>query len=137
MAFFISYKANILFEGSYKDIISTNIDFVSFLKSSEDIIMKNFTEEMNRNNNDPYTNANMNAYGSKESITSSIDLNVNDVTTEPYEEPEFRASGNVSKRVYFSYFSAGGSTFKVLLLFSIYFITRALYIGGDYWISIW
>lgn len=121
--------------GSYKEVLATNIDFVSFLKSPEDVRMTTFTEKNNRNNDD----LNINAYSSNENIASSIEK-LNDITAETNEEPkepESRSSGHVSKKVYFTYLSAGGSTFKVLFLFSIYFITRALYIGGDFWIHIW
>lgn len=73
------------------------------------------------------------------SISLSTDKNAecNRVDVEPVEVAETRSFGNVSRDVYFSYITAGGSAFKIFCLIIICLLTQTLYTGGFYWINHW
>lgn len=73
-----------------------------------------------------------------QSVDSSIiEMQFNEVQVEPVEVAETRTSGNVSRSVYASYYSSGGSTFKLIFFIFICVITQIFSSGGDFWITYW
>lgn len=73
-----------------------------------------------------------------EHISSSVDkINLIGNETEQIEVAEVRSLGKISKKVYTSYFSAGGGPCNVFLFFFMYTLTQVLTTGSDYWISFW
>lgn len=68
---------------------------------------------------------------------SSSSTNKNKYKEESKKNDEIRSSGNVSNSIYLSYFSAGGSTCKIILFFMMFVLTQVLITGGDYWLNFW
>jgi ATP-binding cassette subfamily C (CFTR/MRP) protein 4 len=115
---------------------TSGINFSKLLQLPEYKIIEPDVEKNNLTTED--LDAETCTYSSNESISSSVDeMKVNSVLEKPFEKPEIRSSGRISKTVYLSYLSAGGSYSKVILLILMYFFAQFLNIGASYWISIW
>lgn len=143
-----SYKGTILAEGSYQELQVSGVDFTKLqieLSDDEQIRTVESDIESNKIINTNSSNANpcLSIRGSKESILSCVDESkiingsLNSVDEKPNEEPETRSSGNMSKSIYVSYFSASGNMYQVFISFVMYLITQILISGGEYWITYW
>ncbi|XP_060850595.1 probable multidrug resistance-associated protein lethal(2)03659 [Rhopalosiphum padi] len=131
-------NANILAEGSYKELQSSGLDFTKLLKSSEETTDSEIDDTKATINNSVEQLSNLSRQGSVGSVSSSIDENkLNGTRAEPIEVAETRSSGNVSRSIYLSYISAGGNAFTISFLLFICIFTQMLGTGGDYWISYW
>lgn len=141
---FFSHKTTILAEGSYRELQVSGIDFTKLqIGPSEDEQNKTVesdVESTETNNKSLNVNPCLSIRGSDESILSCVDESkvngsVNGVDEKPIEET--RSSGNVSKSIYLSYFSASGNMYEVFLLLVMYLITQTFITGGEYWITYW
>lgn len=94
--------------------------------------MSGYIDIIDKNYNNTYLK------DSNECISSSIDkINLAGDQTKQHEVVEVRSVGKISKKVYTSYFSAGGGPCHVFFFFFMYIFTQVLTTGGDYWISFW
>lgn len=94
--------------------------------------MSGYIDTIDKNYNKTYLK------DSNESISSSTDkIYLVGDQTKQNEVAEVRSVGKISKKVYSSYFSAGGGPCNVFFFFFMYIFTQALTTGGDYWISFW
>lgn len=76
----------------------------------------------------------------QDSISDKSSIDENNFCSDqvkPVEVCETRCSGNVSRDVYFSYISAGGNVYKIILLLVLCVCNQFLASGGDYWIAFW
>lgn len=89
-----------------------------------DIVDKNYNNTYLKDSNKCISSSNDKMYLIGEQIKQ------NEVT-------EVISVGKISKKVYTSYFSAGGGPCNIFLFFFMYLFTQALTTGGDYWISFW
>lgn len=126
-------------EGSYNKIQSLELDFMKILGSSTEIA---FTANNEYNTINTSTNTcsciALNRQISVHSITSSIDESqFNELQENPVEKEETRSSGCVSRSVFISYFSAGGTKCQILFFFFIFFFTQVLATVGDFWMAYW
>lgn len=106
--------------------------------SEETIVPNNEFVTKNASTDDCNPRRVFNRHVSIQSIESSTsEMQFNEAQAVPFEEAETRTSGNVSRSVYESYYSAGGSTFKLIFFIFICVITQILASGGDFWITYW
>lgn len=121
-----------LVEGSYHKLQASNLDFTKLLGSSSEATSKNTSV-------DSYDPRKVyNRHVSIQSLESySDEMQFNNVQVEPVEVAETRIIGSVSSSVYSSYYSAGGSTFKIIFFIFICIFTQILASGGDFWLTYW
>lgn len=139
-----SYKATILAKGSYQELQVSGIDFTKLqIGLLEDEQKRTFESDIESNlTNTNSLNSCLSICGSNESVLSCVNeskknSSVKCIGIQQNEEPETRSSGNVSKSIYVSYFSASGNIYEVFLLFIMCLITQILISGGEYWITYW
>lgn len=111
---------------------------MKLLETKDEIQVESFGLSHSINSKCPKIGSNLSIQNSNKSVSSLIDDNngtlIPDKST---ENPKSRLSKSVSKSVYLSYFSAGGSVFKLFFLFLMYILSQVLTSGSDYWITIW
>lgn len=145
------FQAKISAEGCYQELQASGIDFAKFLGTPEETAAV-----------DPDGNATSGETDNGPDGTPTVATATRDDSDIPRDRPgendvspsscavaekkqgagpsgmaETRSSGNISKNVYASYFSAVGSTCNVFCFFFMYVLTQVLTTGGDYWISYW
>lgn len=150
------FQARISAEGRYQELQASGIDFARFLGTPEEtaaaaaeaevVADENATAGETYGKGPDQTPAATAAAGRSESSNGPRDsCGGNGVPekrsaaapAEPDRMAETRSSGDVSKNVYASYFSAVGSACNVFCFFFMYVLTQVLTTGGDYWISYW
>jgi len=130
-----------LAKGTYKELQETNLDFITFLRSS--VEKKYFSIDRldckHENTNDGNHNSIAHRRMSVKSIQSASfgESKDNGVSAGPTEITETRCSGNVSSTVYSLYITAGGGLCKTIFFIFICISTQALMSGGDLWITFW
>lgn len=106
--------------------------------SEEAVVPYNESVTKNASTDDCNPRRVYNRHVSIQSIESSTsEMQFNEAQAVPVEVAETRTSGNVSRSVYSSYYSAGGSTFKLIFFIFISVITQVLSSGGDFWMTYW
>lgn len=129
-------QANIIAEGSYHKLQASNLNFTKLLGSSVETTVNECKDESNTNN--LHTNKIYRQQSSNHSTASSIEeTKFSEIQAEPVDVAETRSSGSVSHSVYTTYFSAGGSSFKIFFFFFICIFTQIIASGGDFWITYW
>ncbi|CAG2110955.1 unnamed protein product, partial [Medioppia subpectinata] len=123
--------------GSYDELQSRGLDFMSILKDQEREAYNKAEEEENRERQ-------LNSYDSKFKLqTTSMEesLTIRNVTevenTEPKIADEDRETGSVSNEVYCTFIKAGAGPllFFTTILFTI--IAQTIYHGSDYFLTQW
>lgn len=134
------FKATVIAEGSYNKIQSLELDFTKMLGSSTEIAFtaNNEYNTINTSSNNLCSRIALNRQVSVHSITSSVEeVQFNELQENPAEIEETRYSGCVSRSVFKSYFSAGGTRCQIFFFFFIFFFTQVLATVGDFWMAYW
>lgn len=132
-------KGNVLTEGSYQELQKSNLDFTKMLGSpAVETTSSSLNENTSKNSSGNNDRTAYSRQTSIQSIASSIeDIQISESQEQPADTSETRTSGSVSKKVYSSYYLAGGSCFKILFFFGICILTQVLASGGDFWMTYW
>ncbi|VVC32361.1 ABC transporter type 1, transmembrane domain,ABC transporter-like,P-loop containing nucleoside triphosphate [Cinara cedri] len=137
-------NTHILAQGSYQELQSSSLDFTKMLESLKEITVASDKGSSNKNESviylDVFHSSSQQSFkGSMESISRSINGSTihGEIETNPVEVSETCSTGNISRDVYFSYISAGGSAVKISCLIFICLLAQMLGTGGDCWISYW
>lgn len=132
-------KGNVLTEGSYQELQKSNLDFTRMLGSpATETTIASCNENISKNTSNNNHRIVYSRQVSIQSTASSIgDIQFSESQEQPVEESETRASGNIPKSVYSSYFLAGGSGYKIFFFFVVCIFTQALASGGDFWMTYW
>lgn len=125
-----------LTEGTYKELQSSNFDFIKLLKSSVEklVVYDNELNIRNESNNDVDSNS---IFDRRLSVMSFESIDDNKVIANQIEPIETHSSGKIAHSVYSSYFSAGGKSCKILFYIFICVLTQILISVSDLWISYW
>lgn len=133
------FQGNVLTEGSYQELQKSNLDFTKMLGSpAVETTSSSLNENTSKNSSGNNDRTAYSRQTSIQSIASSIeDIQISESQEQPADTSETRTSGSVSKKVYSSYYLAGGSCFKILFFFGICILTQVLASGGDFWMTYW
>lgn len=130
------FQANVSAEGSYHVLRESGIDFARFLGTPEEAAAgeSDGADAADETDEGPGETRPERA---GEGVESRVAEGESEDAEAPGQVAEVRSSGDISKSVYASYFSAVGSTCNVFCFFFMYVLTPVLTTGGDYWISYW
>lgn len=124
-------------EGSYQEVQTSGYDIVKFIEHLEETTIESEIEVFDQNNETLDRNQNSPLKGSNGNNSSSfIERKSSEAKERPVVVAESRSSGQVSNNILL-YFSAVGSTCKVIMFFSTFIITQVFITGVELWISFW
>lgn len=125
-------------ESTYEELQKSNLDFAKLFRSPVEDTSDGINYEI-RNGDDIMDDNTSVLDGKVVSSQSNASLTVEEkkANQEPVEIAETKVSGNISRLVYFSYITAGGSCCKILFFIFICVSTQLLSSGGDLWITHW
>ena len=117
---FVLNNGSIEAEGTFQELQNSNLEFVKVLQASHEVDDVSKEQKSNENQNlekNPYENK-----------TQDQELD---------EETELRSFGNISRKVYCSYFKAVGNNWFVMLMIFVSVLNQIVASGGDYFVSVW
>lgn len=125
-------------EGSYQEVQTFGYDITKLIRPLEETTLESEIKVSDQNNEKIVRKQNSPLNGSNEKNSCSYtERQSSGVKERHVAVAECRSSGRISNNILMSYFSAVGSTCKVIMFFSTFVITQVFTTGVELWLSFW